>query len=289
FGVAHQHDLPLAPLMLKADGGEPGNHYWLCAEPVQLRVDRNRLIVTARISDYSAGEVDELLTAFNEHFRADGIEVCAPTPLRWYLRAKSVPALVTVPLTQALNRSVRHHLPDDADALAWHRVANEAQMILHTHPVNAAREARGGPVANSLWLWGGGTLPAISARPFANTWGGGHLTRALSAAAGIAHHELATGAEAWLAAKPDGDALIVVDAAANALQHSDITQWRAELTSLDARWIKPLMDAVRGKRIEKLAIVACNTDNLLDVAVSRTGMRRFWRRARPLAGYAAHG
>src|SRR4051812_14748138 len=41
FGVARQHDFPLAPLMLKADGGEPGLDYWLCAEPVRLRVDRN--------------------------------------------------------------------------------------------------------------------------------------------------------------------------------------------------------------------------------------------------------
>ena len=39
---------------------------------------------------------------------------------------------------------------------------NEAQMILHTHPVNAEREARGMPAVNSVWLWGGGTLPAIT-------------------------------------------------------------------------------------------------------------------------------
>ncbi len=58
-----------------------------------------------------------------------------------------------------MNRSINSHLPRGDDALAWHRVMNEAQMIMHAHPVTAAREARGAPPANSIWLWGGGTLP----------------------------------------------------------------------------------------------------------------------------------
>jgi hypothetical protein len=33
------------------------------------------------------------------------------------------------------------------------------QVILHQHPVNAERRARGLPPVNSLWLWGGGPLP----------------------------------------------------------------------------------------------------------------------------------
>ncbi len=143
FGVPTQPDRPLAALMLQADGGEPLHYYWLCAEPVQLRVDRNRLIVAARVADYTAAEASELVAALNRHFNADGLEFIAPTPSRWYARTARTPALTTTPLTQALNRSSKHHLPQGADALAWHGVMNEAQMILHTHPVNTEREARG--------------------------------------------------------------------------------------------------------------------------------------------------
>ncbi len=154
------------------------------------------------------------MTALNRHFGADGIEFCAPAPSRWHLRARArTPTLVTEPLAHALlNRSIKHHLPQGADALAWHRVTNEAQMILHTHPVNAAREARGELVANSVWLWGGGTLPARCIRPpYTSAWGGGHLTRALAVAAGIAHHDLpATGVQ-WLAATSGADHLVVID------------------------------------------------------------------------------
>ena len=39
--------------------------------------------------------------------------------------------------------------------------ALEAQMILHEHEINVAREERGDLPINSLWLCGGGTVPAV--------------------------------------------------------------------------------------------------------------------------------
>ena len=34
FGVARQRDWPVAPYALLGDGGAPGDHYWLRADPV---------------------------------------------------------------------------------------------------------------------------------------------------------------------------------------------------------------------------------------------------------------
>jgi hypothetical protein len=286
FGVPAQHDRPLAAIMLKADGGEPGPYYWLYADPIQLRVDRNRLIIAGRAGDFTAAETRDLIAALNKHFTADGIEFCAPASSHWYLRTQHIPRLVTTPLAQALNRSVKHHLPHGDDALAWHRVMNEAQMILHTHPVNAAREARDAAVANSLWLWGGGTLPAIPPSRLTSTWGGGQVTQALAAAAGIAHADLPATGTAWLDRAAAGHHLVVIDALADALRAGDATAWRAQLTSLDAQWIRPLLTALRAKKINGLAMVACNHENLLATNITRADLWRCWRRARPLATYA---
>ena len=288
FGVARQQDRPLAALMLKADGGEPRQDYWLCAEPIQLRVDRNRLIVAARIEDYTAAETAGLIAALNGHFSADGLEFCAPAPSRWYVRVQSAPALTTTPLMQALNRSVKHHLPQGSDALAWHRVMNEAQMILHTHPINVAREANGGTVANSIWLWGGGTLPAISRPPDTVTWGGGRLMRALAVAGGIPHRELPANGTEWLAAASTGDHLIVIDELAVALRDGDVVGWRDRLIAIDAQWIQPLLDALRANTLPGITIVACNRENLLETAVTGGGLRRFWRRTRAYSTYAGN-
>lgn len=285
FGVPRQQDLPLAALMLKADGGEPGNSYWLCADPVQLRVDRNRLIIAGRATDFSAGETRDLMTALNQHFAADGIVFCAPTPARWYLRCERVPQIVTTPLARAVNRSIKHHLPQGADALAWHRVMNEAQMILHNHPVTAAREARNAAVANSIWLWGGGTLPAISHAPYTATWGGDHLTRAFAIAGGIAHYDLPADGTTWLAGVSAGHHLLELDAPADALRAGDVTSWRVQIERLDEQWINPLLAALRAKKIDTLTLTGCNSESLLESTATPADLRRFWRRTRPLAAY----
>ena len=286
YGVPRQQDLPLAALMLKADGGGPANPYWLCADPIQLRVDRNRLIIAGRATDFSDGETRDLMAALNQHFAADGIVFCAPTPARWYLRCQRVPQLVTTPLARALNRSIKHHLPQGGDALAWHRVMNEAQMILHNHPVTAAREARGAAAANSIWLWGGGALPVIAQSHYTATWGGDHLTRAFAIAASIAHHDLPADGTAWLATATAGYHLLELDAPANALHAGDVTNWRTQIEALDEQWINPLLAALRARKIDTLTLTACNSENLLAATAAAADMRRFWRRARPLAAYA---
>jgi hypothetical protein len=287
FGVERQQDRPLAALMLKADGGDPQQDYWLCAEPVQLRVDRNRLIVAARVNDYTAEETGVLVAALNAHFNADGLEFLAPAAARWYVRSRNIPALTTTPLTQALNRSVKHHLPQGADALAWHRVMNEAQMILHTHTVNAARDANGAIVANSVWLWGGGTLPETSRARYTDAWGGGAVVRALAAGSGAAHHELPKNGGEWRAAGSAHAHLLVFDEPANALREGNAAAWQAQITALDSQWIAPMLHALSSQSIATLRLIGCNRDNQLDATATRGDLRRFWRRTSGLQNYAA--
>lgn len=50
-------------------------------------------------------------------------------------------------------------LPRSKQARQWLSLWSEAQMVLHQSPVNQARQARGQPTVNSVWLWGGGNLP----------------------------------------------------------------------------------------------------------------------------------
>lgn len=286
FGVPQPHDSPVAALMLNADGGDPQHYYWLCADPVHVRADRSRLVIAGRATDIEAAEAHEFTTALNQHFAVDGIVFCAPAPLRWYLRVERVPRLVTTPLARALNRSVELHLPQGADALAWHRVINEAQMILHAHPANAAREARGALVANSIWLWGGGTMQVIPRPPYTAVWSDDHLPRALAAAAGVDCHDLPLNGAAGLDGATEGDHLLVLDALSNALRAGDIQAWREQLELLDREWIAPLLAALRAKTLSALTLAACNSDNLLEANLAPSGLWRFWRHARTLADYA---
>jgi len=142
FGVSVDGDIPAAPLMLKADGGDPQEDFWFCADPVHLRADRSRLVLSARIEDLTGDEAIKLVDTLNKHFSQDRVRFLAPTPRHWYIQKEGVPRMLTTPLAHAMNRSVDGHLPQGDDALEWNRIVNEAQMILHAHPVNEAREAR---------------------------------------------------------------------------------------------------------------------------------------------------
>lgn len=286
FGIVQQQDMPVAAIMLGADGGDPQHHYWLCADPIYLRADRSRLVMAGRATGLDAAEAGALIAALNAHFSVDGIEFFAPTPQRWYVRSGRAPRLVTTPLARAVNRSIERTMPRGEDALAWHRVINEAQMILHAHPANAAREERGAPVVNSIWLWGGGTMPASLRAQYAAVWSHDRLPRALAAAAGVAHHDLPANCTAWIAAAAGEHHLLVLDGPMNALRGADVPAWRTELAALDAHWIGPLLAALRARRIATLTLVACNSDNLLEATITRSDRWRFWRRTQPLANYA---
>ena len=288
FGVAKQQDWPVAPLTLAADGVDPQHHYWLRADPVELRMERSRLVLARAVSDLDTTETGELIAALNRHFARDGVTLLAPFPQRWYLRVDRAPGIATTPLACAVNRDIEAHLPQGDAALDWHRVINEAQMVLHEHAVNVAREARGAALVNSVWLWGGGTAPAIGRPRYDAAWGDDPLTRSLAAAAGIARHDLGGNGSAWLcAATAAGDNhLVVIDQLSETLRMGGIEAWRERLAMLEREWMAPLASALRAGTFSAIGLAACNSRNLLEATLEPLQLWRLWRRLRPLASYA---
>ena len=288
FGVAKQHDWPVAPLTLAADGVDPQHYYWLRADPAELRMERSRLVMARAVSDLDTTESRELIAALNRHFARDGITLLAPFPRRWYLRTDRAPGIATTPLARAANRDVEAHLPQGDAALDWHRVLNEAQMVLHEHAVNEAREARGAAIVNSIWLWGGGTAPAVGRPLYHAAWGDDALTRSLAAAAGISRHDLARNGVVWLTAATAADEhhLLVLDYLSDALRTGGIAAWREQLATLERDWMAPLASALRAGKISAITLVAINSDNVLEATLTPALLWRLWRRVRPLASYA---
>lgn len=153
-------DLPSAALCYLADTGRPPSADVYLATPVHLRPDQDRLLLFDNpADDMSPGQAAGFVAAFNAHFDADGWRLEAPVPERWYLHLAGRAALRTSPLAQVVGRNVDLFLPQGPDAGAWRQRLNEVQMLFHTVPANAEREAAGLLPVNSLWLHGGGRLP----------------------------------------------------------------------------------------------------------------------------------
>jgi len=107
-----------------------------------------------------------------------------PASERWYIKLPAAPDIET---TRCQLRSARRSPTSSvrADAMRFRALMNEVQMLLHEHPVNTEREARGRQ-REQLWLWGGGSLEPPSARPYSVVLAADPLARGLARAAGIA-------------------------------------------------------------------------------------------------------
>lgn len=256
--------IPAAALTRAADCGDAGGEVWLRADPAHVRADMAtaRLLACGELG-LSADECQELLRPLKPLFGDSGFPIDAPLPSRWYLRAPAgaqLPAFV--PPEQALGDDLRLHLPDGNDGRRWRSLLNEAQIVLHNHPLNRQRAARGQLPVNSLWFWGAGSLPQWIKTP---------LQRVLTHDAVLA--ALALHAKCAVAA-PAADAL--AGYAGRTLLDLDDA---AALAALAAHWLPALESALARGQLGELQLRLTSGER----ATYRHGHRwRFWRRVQPL-------
>jgi hypothetical protein len=278
-------ELPLAPYSLRGDGVAPGDHWWLRADPVHLRVHGDHLVLAdASRLELTADEAREYVATLNRHFAGELLTFVAPGPERWYARVEGNPTLGTLPTTEVAGRSVAPFLPAGNDGARWRKVVNEIQMLLHEHPCNNAREAGGRLPVNSAWLWGAGRAGHLSA-PYAASWADHPLAKGLAAAAGTAAQPLpASGA--LLEPHGNGTQLVVL-ASLPATAYGDLPQWREALAGLERDWFRPLLDALSKKSFESLTLHGLGADFSYSSEIRPRDRWRFWRARRPLHAYAA--
>ena len=285
-------------------GGRPAevdDGCWLCCDPVHLHFHQQHMIladsgsfaITLAEARSLADELERQLPELG-HFHVAAAD-------RWYLRLADptlADGLQTRPLSLVAGRRVDHLLPETTASRALRSRLNEAQMLLHAHPVNAQREAAGALPINSLWLWGAGTLdqsaqsPAQSRTPshaeaFAAVWADTPLALGLARQRGAQAHKLPADADALLAqATRGGHHLALLDALHVAVQYENGDDYRAALAQVDARWIAPLRAALAAGRIDRLRIEAPTAYATLTWQSTRGDQWKLWRRARPLAALA---
>lgn len=266
----------VAPVRAAADGLDVDDAYWLCADPVNLQLQRAQVLVLPGAVPVKE-EADSLCDALNAHFAGTGLSFFAPHPRRWYVRVEVEPQISTTPLRQVLWQDAKYYQPQGEDALRWQRLATEMQMVLYAHPLNQAREARGEPLVNNLWLWGGGRAAPLK-RAFDVSGGDNDLAGAFALMAGVAQ----TGTLQAVLEASSENGLWVCIAADDALQLGDLHAWREAVQRIEREIAHPLLKALQAGRLRHLS---------LDVGVRRFRLTRgdawkLWRPERSLARYA---
>jgi len=191
-GLAERFDIGDAllagALTRESIAGDAGEHGWLCADPAWVQPDLNgaRLLACGRMQ-LSMEEALALAEPLLPLFEENGMALLVSAPDHWHVRLPANEALPDFAAPeQALGEDLYYHLPQGAEGRRWRILLNEVQVILHQHPLNAARRERGLPPVNHLWLWGGGVLPASVASSLNGVVGDDLLLTALAQRAGIA-------------------------------------------------------------------------------------------------------
>lgn len=157
-GLPADTPAPLAAWALAQAGQAPGALAWARLTPLHCDVGSDQ--VTAL--DPAALDLDEARSqAFFDALASlfpdeEGWTRRHLAPGQWFLAHEQLAGLPTASLDRVIHRNVDAWLP--APRLL-RRLQMEAQMTLHGHPLNAAREAAGQRPVNSVWIWGCGPAP----------------------------------------------------------------------------------------------------------------------------------
>ena len=117
--------------------------------------------------DYSAGEIStedaaELIGALKEKLDCDDFTFYAGIQYRHCLIMNhgAVGAELTPP-HDISDRVIENYLPNGVNSSIYRGLMEKSYEILSSHPVNVKRIKDGKRPANSIWLWGEGTKPAL--------------------------------------------------------------------------------------------------------------------------------
>jgi hypothetical protein len=253
---------PSAATSAASEFGAKDDGSWLHVEPVHLAVSRDGLALQI-IPTWTQIELAMLEPALKVHCEQAGFEWRRSGEQAW-LRCDEPLRIDTAAPQAAALHGLRGAQPQGADAKRIVQLGTELQMLLHEHPTQQQRSARGQLPINTLWLWGTGQHTPQSSVTLPLLWSNERYARGIARLCGSECRPLPDSLATVCEQASRRDAIVIaqVDSVAHAEQ----------------RWFAPLHQALRKGEWRSARI------HLDDVyfEIERSQLWRVWRRAREL-------
>ncbi|MBI4388880.1 MAG: phosphoglycerate mutase [Nitrospinae bacterium] len=193
------------------------------------------------------------------------------------LDGPEAPARLTPP-NELIGEGIRRYLPADDAHKELAYIVNQAQIILHHHPLNKERRRKNQDPVNSIWLWGNGSPPDLPSfegrnRKTASAVAASSLFKGMAVCAGMTVVP-AQGAAGSMAA----DSLDKVRAAVDELQtrdavylqvsaceevslHGNLDDKILAVEDFDREIVGPLLGALEGRNDVKILLVVSHVSS----------------------------
>jgi hypothetical protein len=261
---------PSAPLSALGLGLNQEPAHWLHADAIHLAAGLNEVTLVPLHRDFAltAQECAALTPALRDHLAANGLQLHRTSSNDWLIESPSDWNAQTVSAQFALNHEWQEALPQGSSAGDLRRLMTELQMVLHEHPVNRQRNARGMPSANALWLWGNGRVgERAEIQPTACSGQRDYLR-------GICRlHE-------WMCSQ-DTAAQALIAKCAEAQHVVGIVEVDT-LSELESQWLTPLVAALKRGSFDRLRLIL----DEWELGIDRWRLNAFWRGDLPLTAWS---
>ena len=159
----------------------------------------------------------------------------------WLLELRAAAEVEFTPLDEVGAQTIDKALPRGVQAGEWIRLWNEIQMQLFDCELNQQREQQGKLSLNSVWFWGQGRLP-IAWKPWRQL--SGLTQQLLNPSLPFKLGETAQGLDDINALPALHCESLVWDG-----------EWEAQLAELEMRWFKPLLHALKQRKLHSVEII----------------------------------
>jgi hypothetical protein len=269
-----------------AAGAADNTTTWI-ASPVHLQAGLTRVhLGPGGLLRLAAPEQAALAADFGRTFGSSGPTLLPLVSGDFLLETPDLAAVATTEPARCAAGDVAEALPAGAAAAPLRRLIAEIEMWLHGQPLNEARERRGEPAVNALWLWGAEgrrvRLEVRAAREVELAFGSDPWLHGLWHLQGSRCRSVPERLDDVLAAADARRAVLVAEAGQE-MRRADAGSVADGLVRLDERFVSPALEAVRRGELLSMTLVV----NDSRATVRRSSRLRLWRRRRAgIGGFA---
>ena len=280
---SEDNDLPVAALSHLVDDDHSPDKVWMRADPVHLSAKSNSVVLLDE-SSFTLDQHDALVLAagIRDILAEHGWILEAPTTNRWYIQSESMPRILTTAIHEVVGHEIHRHLPVGEDQSDWHRLINEIQMCLHASQINEERQKRGELPVNSVWFWGGGSVPEQTSSRWTRVFSDEEIAHGLAKHANLPFAELPGSVDELLDQVDQAENMLaVMSFGLRHNQYRDLDGWRDFIAYLEQFWFTGLLNFLKSGKLDELVIL--NETQM--IKFNKLSLYKFWKEQKSINLY----